>query len=415
MLRRKKLITVPVDREQMSQRNRALAKLLELSDFLASQSGKEQVISGGLGMVHTLLNAEGSRLYLSDPRHKRLKLAAALGLDTKGLESMAFGEGFSGKAAAQGSFLAQRVQELENRKRRERLSGLGLKSIVCVPLIASGRLVGVINLGARRLVRLDWATIDLLILAGNLLAVAIQNALRAQELEDKARILGDQKDTIAFFAYTASHDLKNPALAIHGLARLLLQRSGAGLDPRARETCRQIERAAARLEALIGEINGFIKSKEAPLRLEKFAVRDVLKEVRSSVAAELESRKVRWQTPPRLPRLTADRLALTRVFQNLVENALKHAGPDLSKISVGYRRDGEHHVFSVADNGIGLEAGGSETVFDLFSRGPSQSSGSGLGLSIVRTVAQRHGGRAWLESRPGRGCAFYFSLLRAPA
>jgi len=414
VLFKEKYITVPVAGRELSGHSPELRHVLEMSNYLATVKGLQNVLDSGLSKMMQQFQLEAGRIYLLDESGERLVLRAAKGIETHGLESMGLGEGFSGKAARSGCFLAQRVTDLEDRERSAMLSSLGLQSVICLPLIAMDQMLGVMNLGARRIIELNMATIDLMVVLGNLIAVGVLNARQAEALEEKARALEVQKESIQFFAYTASHDLKSPATAIHGLARMLLRLGGKSMGYKAKEICQQISKAASIIEELAGELNAYIKAKESPLDPEAVDLDGVLNAVRANVTDEMERRGIMWRQPHGVGPIHADRLALIRAMQNLVDNALKYGGKGLSLVEVGYQLTPSHHVFFVRDDGVGLAEDQAEKVFSLFGRADSSRGipGTGLGLAIVSEIAQRHGGRAWLESQPGKGCVFYFSVNR---
>ena len=117
-----------------------------------------------------------------------------------------------------------------------------------------------------------------------------------------------------------------------------------------------------------------------------------------------------------MPEIRADRLSMVRAYRNLVENALKHGGDHLSEIAMGYEDSQDFHVLSVSDNGVGMREGDLERLFSPFSRDEASHlvEGAGLGLAIIREIAERHGGKVWAESLPNRGITFRLSLAKSP-
>ena len=416
MLSQKRIVTVPVSDRQLSRPNRELSFVLEMTNFLVRRLSLRKVLEGALDKVQEQFSLEAGRIYLMDQDGQGLTLEAHRGLKITGLEHVDLGEGFSGRSAQQRCFIAQRVKDLENPARARLLSSLGLVSIVCLPLIAADRVVGVMNLGASRLIRLDMETIDLLTVLGNIIAVAVQNARRAERLESQAAEIQAQKESVEFLAFTVSHDLKSPASAIGALAARLLRVYGQGLDAKGRETCQQIQKAAQSLDQLVRELNQYIQVRAKPLNPEPVDLDEVMEEVEASMAAEMEAKGVALEVAAPLGRVTADRLSMSRALGNLVGNALKYGGPGLSRIAVSREDNNGLTVLKVADNGVGLTPEQSEAIFELFTRGETSQGqeGTGLGLAIVRQAARRHGGEAWVESSPGQGATFHFSLVAEP-
>ena len=131
--------------------------------------------------------------------------------------------------------------------------------------------------------------------------------------------------------------------------------------------------------------------------------------------ARLESRGIEFHAPDFDVEIIADRGALIRAFRNLLDNALKYGGAGMNEIKVAYSENGEFHILSVTDNGVGIAPQDREKIFDPFQRNyTSQGTmGSGLGLAIVKEVAEKYGGHAWVEGEPtGRGATFYICIAK---
>jgi len=214
------------------------------------------------------------------------------------------------------------------------------------------------------------------------------------------------------FAYSVSHDLKNPIIAIRGLADLLCRRYSETLDDGVRATCGQILRASQHVLTLIEEINAYIRIKERPLDLEMIRPKEVLQEIKDESRAALLDRGILWSEPDHIPEIKAERTSVLRVFRNLVDNALKYGGPDLTEIRIGYTTAGGFHIFSIYDDGTGIDVQSTEKIFEAFQRSHQARGveGTGLGLAIVKDITEKHGGRAWVESGPNAGVTFYVSI-----
>ena len=124
----------------------------------------------------------------------------------------------------------------------------------------------------------------------------------------------------------------------------------------------------------------------------------------------MKQRNIAWTEPPVLPLIVGDESALGRVFRNLVDNALKHGGPKLKNIAIGYAQDNQYHIFSFKNDGIVMKSHGADVIFDIFRKHPDsdRSEGSGLGLAIVKEIVQAHGGRVWFEIDPDKVLATTF-------
>lgn len=178
----KKIITVPLSARGVSRRNRDLGFILKMTNFLTTTHSFDQVVREGLAKVMRYFSMERGRFYTYDPARNLLILHTSRGLDAEGLESMGLGQGFTGKAAITRCFLAQKVMDMKNKERAEMLASLGIRSLVCLPLVVGDRLLGVMNLGSKKTIELEPETIDLMLVVGNILALAALNAQYAEEL-----------------------------------------------------------------------------------------------------------------------------------------------------------------------------------------------------------------------------------------
>ncbi|MDA3786395.1 MAG: ATP-binding protein, partial [Deltaproteobacteria bacterium] len=218
---------------------------------------------------------------------------------------------------------------------------------------------------------------------------------RAHNLE-----IADSFQKIKFFAYSVSHDLKNPVVSIHGLSIWLEKKYGNLLGDKGNQYCRQIMSSAEQISKLVDQINTYISTKEQPLDVELIDLKDIFAQVRQEHSRTLARRSIQWREPDHVPAVSADRLALLRVFRNFIDNALKYGGEGLGNIEIAYEDDPHYHIFSVHNDGASLTPEACRKVFELFSREVSNQSisGSGLGLAIVKEIAELHAGKVWSES-----------------
>jgi PAS domain S-box-containing protein len=226
--------------------------------------------------------------------------------------------------------------------------------------------------------------------------------------------LKESSEKIKLFAYSISHDLKSPAIGIYGLTRRLYKHCWDHLDEKGRSYCDQILKAAEQIASLAEKINLYISAKESALSIEPVRLKEILAMVKEEFSTRLGVQRITWIEPEGLPEIRADRLSLLRVFRNLVDNALKYGGDELSEIRVGYEASQDFHTLTVSDDGIAIPQEESEKIFQLFQRQRTDRcvEGSGLGLAIVKEISQQHGGKVWVESGHQKGNVFYISLSR---
>ena len=216
------------------------------------------------------------------------------------------------------------------------------------------------------------------------------------------------------FAYSVSHDLKNPSIAIYGLTKLLNKHCEDLLDERGKNYCQQIMRSSEQIASLVEMINIYMSTKEMTLNIDHIDLADLLVMIREEFAVPLNIRQIELRESRHLPEIKADRIAMLRVLRNLVDNALKYGGESLSRIMVGYKENDGHHIVSVSDDGVGLTEEESRDIFGLFQRQKTADgiAGSGLGLSIVKEIADQHGGKVWPEVSSEQGITFNVSISK---
>jgi len=241
--------------------------------------------------------------------------------------------------------------------------------------------------------------------------VVIRDITERKQAEDAIK---KNAEKIKLFAYSVSHDLKSPSIGIYGMTKLLRKNYKDRLDEKGMIYCDQIMKASEQLAQLVGQINLFISTKETCLKIEMVEFKEILESVRDEFSAQLSIREIKWSEPESIPKIKADRLSIIRVMRNLVDNALKYGGDDLSEIVIEYRQDDSFHIISVSDNGIGIKGENPEKIFGIFHRHETSrgTEGSGLGLAIVREVAEQHRGKVWVEPFQGKGIKFNMSISK---
>ena len=236
----------------------------------------------------------------------------------------------------------------------------------------------------------------------------------AEELARANEELGRSNQDLEHFAYVASHDLQEPLRAIAGHLGLLKLRYRGKLGGDADEFIDFAVSGAKRMDALI---NGLLEYSRAGQRNNPPIPVDSTIALNHALDALGESitKNNTVVTRDKLPIVMTDEIQLSQVFQNLIGNAIKfRRREEPPRIHIGAELKGREWIFSVADNGIGIDPEYTERVFNIFEQlHPSgEYSGSGIGLAVCKRIVERFGGRIWLDSTPGKGTTFYFSLKR---
>ncbi|HTP95481.1 MAG TPA: ATP-binding protein [Burkholderiales bacterium] len=213
------------------------------------------------------------------------------------------------------------------------------------------------------------------------------------------------------FAYVASHDLKTPLRSIAGFVELLQSHHAAGLDARAADWIRRAAAAARRLDAMTDDLLAFARLDARSVRFEPVDCRQAYEEALGALATEIDATHADVARGE-LPVVVADRLQLVQLLEKLIGNAIKYCGDRKPQVRVSAERGSWGWRFAVSDNGIGIEPRHRQRIFDVFRRLHNQQElpGSGIGLAICRRVVDRHGGTIWVESQPGKGSTFFFTI-----
>lgn len=213
------------------------------------------------------------------------------------------------------------------------------------------------------------------------------------------------------FAYVASHDLQEPLRAVAGFMGILRNRCWNGADAEARDFIKLSIEGAERMQTLINDLLTFSR---AGSRMGNFAplyMKDALDAALKNLLVAIEENGV-IVTADTLPTITADASQMTQLLQNLISNAIKFRRRERPDIHISARRGEGRWIFSIRDNGIGIENQYFERIFMIFQRLHSRSEygGNGIGLAVCKRIVERHNGAIWVESKPGEGSIFYFSI-----
>jgi signal transduction histidine kinase len=242
--------------------------------------------------------------------------------------------------------------------------------------------------------------------------------LMSQSLSDSSKQLNRAKESLIQrnldlqqFAFAASHDLRVPLKTINGYLSLLKRRFGTTLEPKALDLLDRSVRAVAEMDQLTVDLLAYSRVEAGGDAFTLVNCDDLLADtLRFLEATILETGALVHVAP--LPSVQGDRSQLIQLFQNLLGNALNYLSAAPPQIHVDAMRGTDEWIFSVSDNGIGIDPVHHQKIFEVFKRlhTTQEYRGNGIGLAICQRVVERHGGRLWLTSSLGKGSTFYFSI-----
>lgn len=237
------------------------------------------------------------------------------------------------------------------------------------------------------------------------------NAELEARVQTRTQELSRTNDELRQFAYVASHDLQEPLRTVASYAQLLAKRYRAHLDADADEFIRYMVEGVTRMHNLLNDMLAYSRVTETKDKVLPPANTDaVLKSAVMNLEATINETNAEI-TYDELPVVMGDEIQLTQVFQNLISNAIKYRSTAPPRIHISAARQKDEWIFSVQDNGIGIDPQYSERIFGIFKRLHGRElPGTGMGLAICKRIVERHGGRIWVESQLGNGSTFRFAL-----
>jgi len=232
-------------------------------------------------------------------------------------------------------------------------------------------------------------------------------------LKEYTENLQRSNEDLERFAYIASHDLREPLRMVVSFSQLLEKNYKGRLDVNADEFIQYIVDGATRMDALVNDLLEFSRVSSQGKLFELIEMNELVDETLRGMSVAIRDNHATIEAGP-LPEVMVDRTQFMHVFQNLVENAMKFRGQDDPQIRISATMGDGAWIFSVKDNGIGIDPAFHGRIFDLFQRLQSREDypGTGIGLAICKRIIERHGGRIWVESEEGKGSAFFFTIPR---
>ena len=238
-----------------------------------------------------------------------------------------------------------------------------------------------------------------------------ENKLNEKKLENIMKELKRSNNELQRFAYVSSHDLQEPLRMITSFTQLLERRYKNKLDADADDYIGFIVDGAKRMKSLIDDLLTFSRLNTQPHE-EIISLETVLNTALLNLKTSIDENNVKI-THDQLPQIIGDSSRMVQVFQNLILNAIKFNNNEKPEIHISVKKEKNRYIFNVKDNGIGMDSKHLERIFTIFQRLHTRQEyeGTGIGLAIVQKIVQQHGGEIWVESKPGEGSTFHFTIV----
>ena len=298
-----------------------------------------------------------------------------------------------------------------------------IHAVIAVPLRHQEKLVGVLSVGAALRGQLSRDDVQITQEIATQLAISIYQAQLTDDIQtinteleqrvlDRTAQLEAAYQELEAFSYSVSHDLRAPLRGITGYLKFFMEDFGANLEDEAQDYLLRIQESARRMNELIDDLLSLSRVGRQKLELTTFSLGELVQRVLGETLANRDPERIQVTINP-LPRVHADKGLLYQVFQNLIDNALKYSSnKPLSQIEIGtLMKDNKSFVY-IRDNGVGFDMKFANKLFTPFERLHSREEyeGTGIGLATVKRILARHDGQIWVESIPGEGTTFYFTI-----
>jgi signal transduction histidine kinase len=398
-----------------------VSALYELARQMNTSLNIQEVLDSTVRSLKRAMGCRACSIALIDPVSNILRIRAAAGIEDKWKRDfeLRLGEGIAGQVALEGKpMYVPNALEVDGFV----FFDPRVRSLLTVPLSTQQRVIGTLTVDSDRPHAFSEADERLLTIAAAQAAIAIENAQLYANLEQRAENLAEAyaelretdriKDEVV---QNISHELRTPLTFVKGYVQLLLDGSAGPLTEEQREYLRIV---AEKTDIITGLVSGIlflqqadrVPGRKGPVSLTQVAWRAL----RGCAAAAEKARLTLVEhLPPDLPAVAGNEGRLLQVFDNLLGNAIKFS-PEGKQIVVTVEDAGPMVQASVSDQGIGIPEDQQEQIFDRFYQVDGsvrrRFGGAGLGLAIVKRIVETHGGQVWVESEPGKGSTFYFTI-----
>ncbi len=406
--------------EKIAGRTRELSALYAAMTPLAQTDSIHAVFEKIIERVVAVTGSDAAAIRLLDKNKNYLSYIAQHGFPSDYLSATrdALGGTSTAAVALRGEPFFSPDISSDSRRHRKRQVEHGFFSCALLPLAVKGEVRGIIQLASRRRGYFSADQKEYLMAIARLMGIVVENSellhssvRNAEQLQQSNRELERSNSELQQFAYVASHDLQEPLRMVRSYTSLLARRYQGKLDANADEYIGYAVDGARRMQELINDLLSYSRVETQGKEFTATDCEAVFAQTLANLELAIQESGAKVCHEP-LPTVSADEVQLGQLFQNLIGNGIKYRREGPLEIHVACKPEGSHWLFSVRDNGIGIEPQYHERIFTIFQRlhAKEQYPGSGIGLAICKKIVERHGGKIWVESDLGEGATFYFTL-----
>ncbi len=413
---------VQVRTQELARSVEELRALGEVSQAVNSTLDLETVLATIVAKAVQLSTTDAGAIYVFDEERQEFQLRATHGMDEATIKAIQdhqirIGERTIARAAAERASV--QIPDLLNEPSSPLLDIViraGYRALLVVPLLRPGEIVGTLVVRRREPGEFPRAAVELLETFADQSVLAIQNARLFREIEAKSRELEVASKHKSQFLANMSHELRTPLNAILGYAELMLDSIYGEPSDKMRVVLERLQSNGRHLLGLINDVLDLskIEAGQLTLSLNDYSLNDLVHGVVSAVEPLAAEKRLAFtaKVAPNLPAGRGDERRLSQVLLNLVGNAIKFT--DKGEVAIRASATNGAFTVSVCDTGPGIPVADQAKIFEEFQQADSsitrKKGGTGLGLSIAKRIIEMHGGRIWVESEPGKGSTFYFTL-----
>jgi PAS domain S-box-containing protein len=405
-------------KEELQRAYDKLSTLFHIDRVISQSLDLEEVLSGALDEVLKYVKAEAGGIYLLEKDGETLTLHSPRGLSdefVKSVRRIKLGEGISGMAAKEQKPIVLEVSQYPSARLAPMVIKEGLRFMASAPIFSRGRVIGAINIGTRKERSFSKDELDLLGSIGMQLGTFIENSRLHEDLVRAYKELKTLDEMKSNLIANVSHELRTPITICKGAIEIAMEEK----DPEMRRKLLEMARDAMEREnRIIGNLIAFadMERERVKIRTETVNLLSVITLTSQEMKRFADKRGITIRVEAEDLEVKADYSALHHVLQNLLDNAIKF-NKDRGEVIVKAREKNGMAEICVCDTGIGIAEEHLSKIFDRFYQVDTSLTrrygGTGMGLAIAKEIVEAHGGRITVESKPGEGSKFCFTLPKA--